>query len=57
MFLYMVFRKKYDRMPKDKIDEITYIEKNKIIIWIWGCWVLSSLWAGLTIILIYNYIK
>lgn len=46
--------KKYDRMTKDKIGEITYIEKNKITNWIWGCWVLSSLWAGIVIILVYN---
>jgi hypothetical protein len=48
------FGKNYDKMPKDKIKEITYIEQNGIINWIWGCWVMSSLWAGLTIILIYN---
>lgn len=50
------FGKKYDRMPKDKIEEITYIEKSKIINWIWGCWVLSSLWTGIAIILIYNMV-
>lgn len=48
------FGGKYDKMTKDKIEEITYIEKSKITNWIWGCWVMSSLWTGLTIILIYN---
>ena len=51
------FGKKYDRMPKDKIGEITYIEKNKIFNLIWGCWVLSSLWTGIITILVYNIIK
>jgi hypothetical protein len=44
-------------MTNDKIEEITYIEKNKIYNWIWGCWVLSSLWTGIITILVYNIIK
>ena len=48
------FGKRYNRMTNDKIGKITYIEKNKITNWLWGCWVLSSLWTGIAIIIIYN---
>ena len=45
--------KKYDRLPKDKIKSIISIEQNNIMTFVLICWILSSLFTGITITLIY----
>lgn len=47
------FGQKYDRLPPDRLNDIISNERFKIKFWVWSCWVFSSFFSGITMILIY----
>lgn len=47
------FGKKYDRLLQDRLNNIISNDKIKIKFWVWMCWVFSSLFSGIIMILIY----
>lgn len=40
------------RMPKDRITDINSISFTKIVYWVWGCWVVTSLWVAIILSLL-----